>query len=515
MIPVCAIVGIAAAWFILLRESNVDRGHGSRTFEGGREEPPAPGSLPGSTERSATGAPATTSSGAPALRGLVICEPGERPLAGVRVRVTRCRDAAALCELESNDRGEFSVDVGVGTFDIELSRADLVGTRRRGIESGPMHVIRIARLGELVVRVLDPTSVPLAQARVLVYDNTDSLPAITRTDGATDAIPIRPGHWRVIAAAPAGDESLAPAWGTSDVPPGETRTIELTLHPGAELRGRLVDALSGTPIAGARVRAVLLGKWEESPAPTDAGGVFRIAPVRSGVGYHLHVDADGYASAVFAASSASNHAPREYPLERAISITYRLIGENGESVSGESIRVYSWAPDRRALIRSSMSDTEGLCLIDGLTPTASYLVVSLTNERQAYGATYCVPEDVKGREPVELRLLQGSRSLVVSVCRGNSPATGLEIVTAYLGDFAWAVRPEGVPVARYCDLKAAFPPDLLWVAHTGSDGTATIRGLRPGLYGCVLEGITAQLWMTEIGRSDDEPRLTVDLNSPR
>lgn len=119
------------------------------------------------------------------------------------------------------------------------------------------------------------------------------------------------------------------AWGDSqvagptflDLVPGEPFEATLRLQASGRLQGRILDAHSGQPLEGARVRFRTFSERDE--VRTDAQGWFehpRFPP--SGMAEQLHVECEGYGSAIRYLSMAADGS-WELPAERAGSPSLR------------------------------------------------------------------------------------------------------------------------------------------------------------------------------------------------
>jgi protocatechuate 3,4-dioxygenase beta subunit len=133
-----------------------------------------------------------------------------------------------------------------------------------------------------------------------------------------------------VQAVPAGSEW--PEWVTATVRPNATEPVVIRLTEGEELRGRVVDARTKAPIAGARVGAP---RWFGSGVTTDQDGSFVIRSMSQGFGL-LHVHAAGYADAKVDVRAGAEEitSPVTIELVPGRSLSGRVIDAQGAPVAG-------------------------------------------------------------------------------------------------------------------------------------------------------------------------------------
>ncbi len=226
-------------------------------------------------------------------------------------------------------------------------------------------------VGEIVLRrpalvrgrILDSREVPIVGADVWFGEDRGAsggpawtspasrAPGPTRTDARGDfelRLPWASGRYRLRARA-AGHATAESA--TIDHPGAPTiPVVDLVLQPAEVLRGRVVNARTGTPVPGARLGLVSLTRFSGANsaaawvrqgshpvvARTDAGGAFTIGDLDPG-GYVVGALADGYASADVAVS-APVEAPLVLRLEPLFEISGTVIAADGTSAVGVRIR---------------------------------------------------------------------------------------------------------------------------------------------------------------------------------
>ena len=223
------------------------------------------------------------------LEGVVVDDRGT-PVAGASVSASSDGDAGGGAATDAE--GRFRVDgLRPGRYQVSASAQ---GHGRDGAEaSAPGGGLRLVlrRSGTLRARLVLPTGAP-PPARVQVY--VEELPA-GGGSGWQQAWQggVGDGH---LAGARArvtlGVAGFAPVVRELDVAPGETRDLgDVVVDQGGELVGRVVDA-GGAPRAGARLRAVMHGGFDDVVATTDAHGRYRLPRLPVGTSF-VRVEAEG------------------------------------------------------------------------------------------------------------------------------------------------------------------------------------------------------------------------------
>jgi hypothetical protein len=115
-------------------------------------------------------------------------------------------------------------------------------------------------------------------------------------------------------------EGLCPATPSPSELEWDTNVVRFELRPGREVVGRVIDAATGAPIAGASVRAE-----DAEVGPTDAHGRFRVSGVAPGSVTSLVADHRDYASA-YAAVRPGPTEVAEPPVELALTRARTIVG---------------------------------------------------------------------------------------------------------------------------------------------------------------------------------------------
>ncbi|MCA9320621.1 MAG: carboxypeptidase regulatory-like domain-containing protein [Planctomycetes bacterium] len=137
----------------------------------------------------------------------------------------------------------------------------------------------------------------------------------------------------------------APAWEEVQLIAGRKTEVTIKFPAGREVTGMFTDALTGSPIAGARVG---LGWIMRSFVVTDASGRYRI-PSFSGVGVnHLHVTTSGYGRSGMEVPESGD---LDFVLQCADRVRGRLVSESGQLAAAAFVQmVASQRRDNRQVI---------------------------------------------------------------------------------------------------------------------------------------------------------------------
>ncbi len=213
-------------------------------------------------------------------------------------------------------------------------------------DSGPPHgfEIRLAAGHALSGRVVTPSGAAIADADVTIAPGPDVLGGSARTSTSGEfrlsGLPAGPVRVRVDA------KDWSPVEVEAELPLAGPLVIRVT--PAAELAGRVVDARTGAPIAGADVVAtpadgfalVRGDRFVDASARTDDAGNFRIGGLPPGR-FFVTASSERHAPARVGPLSAGP-APDQRPtleLEPAVVVHGRVLGASGRPVAGAEIEV--------------------------------------------------------------------------------------------------------------------------------------------------------------------------------
>lgn len=399
--------------------------------------------------------PTTPSSSERRIRGHVVFEDGSPAVgATVEARSTVGEEGAALVgprgvgellgSTASDARGEFTIAVG------SANRIDLLAThptRSFAVASGvalddePELVLeRYAELRGHVRRKAD--GAPVSNATLRVFRAKESWrertlqPALDGTYAFTDLVP---GHFSVSVES---TEYADPDWENVEVAPGQVLQLDFDLLDGVVVRGRVTDATTHEPIAGAEVSA---GWTFRSTVTTDAEGRYEYRGFGD-VGIHdLHCRARGYGRTETARLSVSAREPErsiDFSLTRAHRARGVLVDRTGTPIAGA--RVFGFASEFVQVpgsesnvgsmkqlfdLQSTTSGADGSFLLEDLRPDARH---ALYIEPRSHAiVVYDFPSDELARDEVDFGSLTiaSSQRIQGFLTRSNSIPIGRGRVT--------------------------------------------------------------------------------------
>ena len=317
------------------------------------------------------------------------------PVAGARVSV-RDESVARVMDLTLRDPvtpppTRLTTTAADGSFTLRLERGEETHVRASAPGYGTTHApnvlagqlveIKLAPAARLEVRAIDEGEKPVAEAEVRVWrrsnlDVYDEREERTDSSGIATFDLLAPGElYLSVSHARLG----SPGWQRPVLEAGETTHLELVLISGRTLRGRIVDADSGEPIASARIGA----DWTQSrPTRTDADGRYEY-PGWTGNGRRsLVATAKGYGR-VGQRVGASDELNFELP--PAYEAHGRVIDATGKALSG--VRVSAMASQFSNAGQETDSDTarsgeDGRFAFSSLHPKWPY---TLTFQQHGFG----------------------------------------------------------------------------------------------------------------------------------
>ena len=386
------LLAAAALWMRQQTGAREDGGRAAAARPAGPESPgsasPAPTPEPGTGE--ATSAPVDPSARIPPpvdlasvdrerdLHGVVV-DRGGAPIAGASLTVERTLPGRGwgdqphlapqpepLRAISAKD-GSFRFPLEWGEqIDLSVAADGFSGGALYGCPAGARLRVVLARgAGGLEVLVRDGEGRPVADARVTVGGGRLRSDLMTRREGRTgadgrflaDGLP--PGQVDVQATHP--EYGFCPEVPVA-VPVEGAERVEIVLDRGRVVEGRVVDAATGLPVAGARVGR----NWVlDRPVTTDGDGRFAFRGWNEVPGWDfggLHCLADGYARGQLEVPAEG---AVEFRLERGFAAAGRIVGHDGLPVPGAEVRFSGFTParggDRRrqADPRRTATDAEG------------------------------------------------------------------------------------------------------------------------------------------------------------
>lgn len=138
------------------------------------------------------------------------------------------------------------------------------------------------------------------------------------------------------------EPARAPSPNWLDVPlePGQTFEYDLALKTGVLLKGRVLDADTGEPIAGARIGE---GWTLHRAVTTKADGTFEMPGFGSDGYGSVHCKAKGYVKSVKQTPKQNKPLTIEFEMTRGLAATGRIVGEQGKPMKDVYVQVFGSA----------------------------------------------------------------------------------------------------------------------------------------------------------------------------
>jgi len=406
-----------------------------------REAPSAREAVP----RAEGGANAATALPEGVLAGRVL-DAGGRPLAGATVALTRGEareftvldpaaraEAVPMGEQLSDADGRFRFTLALGlpldvTAVLEGYSAALVTNAYAGQELELVLTPGVLVHGT-VTRARDGAPVDAAEVRVFQLGGPATLERRTRTraDGGYELrIPFRSdARLEIVPVLEQGTDWLA-----LDIGADERCQKDVVLGDGYPVSGRVSDAATGQPLAGAIVGE---GAWFRRTATTDARGEYRLEGFGAPGVREVHVRASGYGAARREAPAPVDGVARlDFALQRGRAVSGRVVDDGGAPLAGAYVAAVASEFDdggqQRTDWLSTRSDADGRYRLSDL---AADLGHALFVSRHGYGTqVHDFPEGE--RETPELSLpdivLRRPALLAGRIeAPGGEPLAGIEV----------------------------------------------------------------------------------------
>jgi hypothetical protein len=319
-----------------------------------------------------------------------------------------------------------------------------------------VHASQVAP-ARLILQLRGPDRLPVEGVHVRVLPHDVSAPewgGHTDAAGTLHLSGIAVPHVRVLASAPG---FVAVEHREHDLGPGEERSVSLWLAAAVRLDGRVVEAATGRPLAGARVRTRGGGSTDrmsssgglESYGETlsDAAGLFRLTELPIDLVVTVWADLEGWtrgeAPVVFRSRSTVRE-PLVLSLERAGWLVAQVRGPDGEPATGATVEAYregsnplqlalpdsefipeeasSSDSDHYALVFRGQTDALGACHILGLPfDTPFFVSASAPKLARSISARQVVVTAAEPEARVQLRLRKPATLTFRSVDAGGKP----------------------------------------------------------------------------------------------
>jgi RNA polymerase sigma-70 factor (ECF subfamily) len=373
------LVAGASAWWIARPSAlPIDRGELDRTARPGAADSatmPAAGQVAAHVEQAAPIAaptpPTPVAPPAPAIRGHVVWR--DQPFAGATVALFRregqegtssdwdelAREEPIATALSGED-GSFAIahDPAGATF-LRATAPPNLRSDAIAAECGPDHVVRLRSAASLIGVVAQADDgAPVANALVSLT-NVDTLrdQVATRTDagGRYEFLGLDPGRWRARVVAAAGTAMTPRNLATTApdsrfrVREGDALVADFALGRGAVLSGRVTDAATGLPIAGARLTLPLFAPDAEVGPSTAADGSYRWTGLRLIGLQPVAANAPGYGTAVkHLHGEPDGEICLHFALARAATVHGRVLGVDGLPIANAQLRTAATPAARAA-----------------------------------------------------------------------------------------------------------------------------------------------------------------------
>lgn len=283
------------------------------------------------------------------LHGLVL-DPQGAPVGGARVALLRDPlrtygtllvgfddPGATIAEVRTEASGAFVFPLEPGEpVDLVVEAAGFARARREGRLPGERVVVQLSCGAALEGRVTDDLGAPVAHARIELTSERGGhvllASATTDEEGRFALADLEPGDVDVAV--------RAPSYATSDLrrsvelSAGATARLDLELSRGAVATGRVVDAETELPVAGARVEQ----RWGASSVRTGADGRYELRGIDASASSVLAVEAVGYAATEERLpAGVDGQYELDFALRRGVRVHGRVVGAAGEPVAGASV----------------------------------------------------------------------------------------------------------------------------------------------------------------------------------
>jgi hypothetical protein len=262
------------------------------------EEPPAPRPSPRVVR------PVATASVEPSAITGVVLDPDGHPMKGAFVG---CDDRDTQFNTTSDDDGRFSLAAEANGCLAVATLAGFVASDRTPLAAGRSNTLRLNRGGSIEGEVVDERGAPVTSYLLGIESylgpNLDSAPAgavrtINDAAGAFTWENLVPGRYVLSASAEARPPVRSRA---VDVEINRaTRRVRIVLPRGARLTGRVLDAETKRPIAGAHValdRIAVTGADASHPVTADDEGRYSLEGAPAGL-FSLRIWREGYRTRV-------------------------------------------------------------------------------------------------------------------------------------------------------------------------------------------------------------------------
>ncbi|MFO1076110.1 MAG: carboxypeptidase-like regulatory domain-containing protein [Planctomycetota bacterium] len=288
-------------------------------------------------------------------------------------------------------------------------------------------------------------------------------------------------------------EASRPEWQRSELVAGAEQRIDLAVKPGFAARGRVTDAATGRPIAGARVGE---GWTLNAPVLTDADGRYELRGFGAKTVGELYVRAGGYGAAALRTPNVKADLEKDFALEPGRAARGRLLGVADAPVAGAYVAAVGFASDDVGTFDwcAGRTDAQGRYELTGLRPSVAYALVVLPQD--GVRLVFDLPRTQASQDLAvpDLRVRPGRYVSGTVVDDDGHPVAGMSVVLRGANPDRCAlvdgIKAETSMVDNYVATR---------VARTDTLGRIHFANVAPGSY--VME------WMH--GRSRDSAKIEV------
>ncbi len=253
-------------------------------------------------------------------------------------------------------------DFAGGPIDDDPRRADFRDAEFHATLAGPAQLVPAGELGVV------PGPVPPIPRGPISFGPTDpraqrappAEPWVTSSDGTFRATPATPGRVRALVRHP----EYVEAWSELvTIPAGGTAHVEVVLHAGGSLEGRVVDA-QGRPVAGARIELAAIHGTLQRDTKTATDGTFAFASTPHDVALDVFDSDDETAPVLRTTVAVADGERKEITLTLPASrekVHVRVLDDRGFAVASAEIAIASLdasSPLRETVFSDAAGDAQ-------------------------------------------------------------------------------------------------------------------------------------------------------------
>lgn len=345
----------------------------------------------------------------------VVLDPDGKPMAGASVV---CDDRAPAPSASTGDDGRFQLDVDADGCLAVSRHASFIASDRTRLVAGRENVLQLNRGGAVSGEVVDERGAPVTTYALAIESYRGA--AEPSPHGSKTIDDVRGAFlWEGLAAGAyvftAGAEGRPPARSAPiDVELGRTtHHVRIVLPAGARLSGRILDADTRRPLAGATIAldgATFTSVSGVRPARSDDSGGYALDGAPPGP-FSIRVSHDGYVSKVVAGLMTRGAASLQQDVE------LRTLGDGGSRSEhtgiGATLLASSKGVGIGSLLPGGGAEQVGLRVgdifkrIDGVDAASFPITECIQRLRGPEGSVVSVQVE-RGREVVEVSIVRRS-----------------------------------------------------------------------------------------------------------